>query len=120
MAEVVCDTSFLIHLASGRTKNVSELDRLGPVRLVVPEVVISELELLLANPAKSSRAQAALTLARTFRTVPIAGDDADTAIAEHVRKSGGIVATMDRELKLKIKRLGGSVISFANDRIVLE
>ena len=39
---------------------------------------------------------------------------------EKVRKHGGITATMDKELKNKIKSLNGSIISFSNDKIVLE
>jgi rRNA-processing protein FCF1 len=31
-----------------------------------------------------------------------------------------MVATMDRELKSKIKEVGGSVLSIHNDKIVLE
>jgi len=37
-----------------------------------------------------------------------------------VEKNGGTVATMDRELKSKIKEVGGSVLSIHNDKIVLE
>lgn len=38
----------------------------------------------------------------------------------YVEKNGGLVATIDSELKGRIKRGGGSVISLASDRIVLE
>lgn len=38
----------------------------------------------------------------------------------HVKQNGGIVATIDIELKIKIKENGGTVLSLANDRIVLE
>ena len=37
-----------------------------------------------------------------------------------VEKNGGIVATMDKELKSKIKEVGGSVLSIHNDKIILE
>jgi len=50
----------------------------------------------------------------------MSGKFADQAIIDQVRKHGGITATMDKELKDKIKMLGGSVISFSNDKIVLE
>ena len=45
---------------------------------------------------------------------------ADQAIIERVRKRGGIIATVDNELKNKIKSLGGSVMSLSSDKIVLE
>ncbi|HJU13968.1 MAG TPA: hypothetical protein VJ792_05875 [Candidatus Nitrosotalea sp.] len=38
----------------------------------------------------------------------------------HVKKSGGLVATIDMELKKKIKQGGGSVVSLASNKIVLE
>ncbi len=44
----------------------------------------------------------------------------DEALALHVKKSGGFVATIDMDLKKKIKENGGSVISLSSDRIVLE
>ena len=50
----------------------------------------------------------------------MSGKFADQARIERVRKRGGIIATIDNELKNKIKKLGGSVMSFSNDRIVLE
>jgi hypothetical protein len=37
-----------------------------------------------------------------------------------VEKNGGIVATIDAELKMRIKNSGGSILSVSNDKIVLE
>ena len=50
----------------------------------------------------------------------MSGKFADQAIIERVRKRGGIIATLDSELKNKIKSLGGSVMSLSSDKIVLE
>jgi len=33
---------------------------------------------------------------------------------------GGIIATVDIDLKKRIRNFGGSILSLANDRIVLE
>ena len=41
-------------------------------------------------------------------------------ILDFVQKNAGMVATMDKELKSKIKDAGGSVLSIHNDKIVLE
>ncbi len=38
----------------------------------------------------------------------------------YVTKKGGIVATIDIELKKRIKENGGAVLSLSNNRIVLE
>ena len=45
MAEVVCDTSFLMLLASKNIKNISNLEtEIGEIEFVVPDMVIKELE----------------------------------------------------------------------------
>ncbi len=47
MVEVVCDTSFLMILASRNIKNISNLDtEIGTIEFTVPDMVISELERL--------------------------------------------------------------------------
>ncbi len=47
MVEVVCDTSFLMMLASRNIKNISNLDtEIGTIEFTVPDMVISELERL--------------------------------------------------------------------------
>ena len=57
---------------------------------------------------------------KNFKTNSIIGATADLGILDFVEKNGGIVATMDKELKSKIKEVGGSVLSIHNDKIVLE
>lgn len=45
MVEVICDTSFLMLLASKNIKNILNLEtEIGAIEFVVPDVVISELE----------------------------------------------------------------------------
>ena len=47
MVEVVCDTSFLMILASKNIKNISNLDtEIGAIEFTVPDMVINELERL--------------------------------------------------------------------------
>ena len=56
MVEVLCDTNFLIHLATKRIKNIDNLDmEIGSISFVVPEVVKNELIKLQANSRKKSR-----------------------------------------------------------------
>ena len=121
MVEVICDTSFLIHLSTHKIKNIDSVDtEIGQIQFVVPSVVLNELEKLSKNEEKKQDAITTLELAQNLKTIEMSGKFADQAIIEHVRKHGGITATMDKELKDKIKMLGGSVISFSNDKIVLE
>ena len=121
MVKVICDTSFLMHIANTRIKNITNVEtEIGQLDYIVPLVVLHELENLTKDEKKGSNANSALNYIQNFKMNEIFGIFADRAILEYVKHNGGIVATMDKELKNKIKELGGSVISIANDRIVLE
>ena len=54
MVEVICDTNFLIHLATTRIKNIDNLDmEIGSISFIVPEVVKNELIRLQEIPEKN-------------------------------------------------------------------
>ena len=121
LVEVISDTSFLIHLATHRITNISDLEtEIGNLSFVVPEIVKKELEHLAEDPDKNTAATQTLEHIKNFKTNSITGKTADLGILDFVEKNGGMVATMDRELKNKIKDSGGSVLSIHNDKIVLE
>ena len=121
MVEVICDTSFLIHLSTHKIKNIDSVNtEIGQIQFVVPSPVLNELKKLSKTQKKKQDAITTLEFARNLKTTQMSGKFADQAIIEHVRKHGGITATMDKELKDKIKSLNGSVMSFSNDKIVLE
>lgn len=47
MVEVICDTSFLMILASEKIKNISNIEtEIGTIEFIVPNMVIDELETL--------------------------------------------------------------------------
>ena len=121
MVEVICDTSFLVLLATKRIKNYFNLEtEIGTVKFVVPEVVMKELHKLKNDPNKKLKVLTTLDFIKDFQIISMVGEYADNAIINYVSKHGGIVGTLDKELKLKIKKIGGSIISFSNDRIILE
>ena len=121
MVEVICDTSFLIHLATRKIKNIDSVNtEIGQIQFVVPSVVLAELEKLSKNQEKKQDATATLEFTQNLKTIEISGKFADQAIIDHIRNYGGMTATMDKELKNKIKSLNGSIISFSNGKIVLE
>ena len=121
LVEVISDTSFLIHLATHRITNISDLEtEIGNLSFVVPEIVKKELEHLAEDPDKNTAATQTLEHIKNFKTNSITGKTADLGILDFVEKNGGMVATMDKELKTKIKQVGGSVLSIHNDKIVLE
>ena len=93
---------------------------IGPVTFVVPQVVRNELSKLAKNPKKTLDIQSTLCYIKNFKTVPILGTFADKELVDYVLHNRAIVATMDKELKKQIKNHGSSVMSFSNDKIILE
>jgi rRNA-processing protein FCF1 len=121
LVEVVCDTSFLIHIATKRIKNISNLEtEIGSIQFVVPDIVIQELEKLSKNNKKKQDIIQTLEFIKNFKKIKITGTIVDESLIFHIKKHGGIVATMDANLKHEIKEAGGSVLSISNDKIVLE
>ena len=121
MVEVICDTSFLIHLSTRKIKNIDSVNtEIGQIQFVVPSIVLGELEKLSKTEEKKQDATTTLEFTQNLKTIEISGKFADQAIIDHIRNHGGMTATMDKELKNKIKSLNGSIISFSNDKIVLE
>jgi len=121
LVEVICDTSFLIHLATRRIKNIDNIDvEIGQVTFVVPQVVHNELSELIKNPQKNQTALITRDFIKNFKIISISGNFADKELIDYVKKNRTIIGTMDKELKKQIKEYGGSIMSFSNDKIVLE
>jgi len=121
LVEVICDTSFLIHLSTKKIKNLSNIEtEIGSINFVVPKIVIKELEHLLEDPNKKNISEKTLESIKNFKTNDIDGKSADLGILNFIKKQRGIVATMDQNLKIQIKESGGSILSMHNDKIVLE
>ncbi len=121
LVNAISDTSFLIHLATHRITNLSDLEtEIGRIEFIVPDIVIQELKHLSEDKEKNKISTVTLDFIKDFKTNSITGKTADLGILDFVEKNGGMVATMDRELKVMIKQVGGSVLSIHNDKIVLE
>ena len=121
MVNVISDTSFLIHFATHRIKNIDSVETdIGPLSFIVPQIVKKELEHLAVDPDKKMISEQTLDFIKNFKTNDIDGNDADSAILDYIKENRSIVATMDRELKNKIRQLGSSILSIHNDKIVLE
>ena len=120
LVEVICDTSFLIHLATRRIKNIDNIDvEIGQVTFVVPQVVHNELSELIKNPQKNQTALITRDFIKNFKIIPISGNFADKELIDYVKKNRAIIGTMEG-IKKQIKEYGGSIMSFSNDKIVLE
>jgi len=87
LVEVICDTSFLLHLATKRIKNISNLEiEIGQLKFVVPQVVIKELQKLTNDSNKKQFVLATLDFIKNFKTVSINGIFADESIINHVKE----------------------------------
>jgi len=121
LVEVICDTNFLIHLATKRIKNIDNLDmEIGSISFIVPEVVRNELIKLQEIPGKNQEITMTLNFIKKFKIISINGTYADQELINYVKNKRSIIGTMDKELKNKIKKLGSSILSIHNDKIVLE
>jgi uncharacterized protein len=121
LVEVICDTSFLIHLATRRIKNIDNLDtEIGSISFVVPEVVKNELIKLQYNPEKKQEIETTMNYIKKLKTISIQGNFADKELLDYVKNNRSIIGTMDKALKKQIKQEGSSILSFSQDKIVLE
>jgi len=103
LVEVICDTNFLIHLATRRIKNIDNLDmEIGSISFVVPEVVSNELIKLQEIPEKNQEITMTLNFIKKFKIISINGTYADQELINHVKNNRSIIGTMDKVLKNKI------------------
>jgi hypothetical protein len=121
LVEIICDTNFLIHLATKRIKNIDNLDmEIGSISFIVPEVVKNELVKLQEIPEKNQEVTVTLNFIKKFKVISINGTYADQELINYVKNNRSIIGTMDKILKNKIKKLGSSILSIHNDKIILE
>lgn len=121
LVKVVCDTSFIISFLTKKIKNINSFEaEIGPIQFVIPTVVQLELKKLMKNQQKVKKISYVLEHIKNMKTIDLTGNFADKSLLDYVKKNKGIVATLDKKLKEKIKKEGGSVLSLTNDRIVLE
>jgi len=122
LVEVICDTSFLIVLATKPVKKFDELENeIGKIDFVVPSLVINELGKLVrtAGVKRSNAARLALELAKKFKTIQFQGTSADEAIIDYASKQKCLVATIDDALRNKLRSNGISVITLTNDKLIV-
>ena len=121
MVEVICDTNFLIHLATKQIKNLDliELD-IGSLTFLVPNVVYTELEKLENSITKKEDIKKTLDFIKKFKRISINGMYADKEILDFVKSKKSFVGTLDKDLKKKIKASGSNIISLHNDNLILE
>ena len=121
MVKVICDTNFLIHLATKRIKNLDKIIcDIGSIQFLVPNVAYHELKKLQTNLNKQNDIKITLEYIKKFERIEIDGTYADKEIVKFVENNRSFIGTMDKELKKKVKAYGSSIISFQNDNLILE
>ena len=93
---------------------------IGYLKFLVPIVVINELINLEKKKSNNIEIKTTLQFIEKFNTIEINGNFADKEIIEYVKQNPCFVGTMDFELKKIIKKLGGKIISFNKDYLILE
>jgi rRNA-processing protein FCF1 len=123
---VLCDTSFLMVLVSTPLKRMAKIEmEVGKLTFLVPNVVIGELQRLetRAGPKRSLIARTAIEIANSkLRIVELPNwvGRVDEAILNFAKSSDCAVATLDRNLKIALRRNNILVISLSNNRLIIE
>jgi hypothetical protein len=122
LVDIICDTSFLIVLASKPIKKLDVLENnIGKIDFIIPTIVIDELNNLVssATPKRANAARLALELATKFKTVSLQGKNADETIVDYASKHRCYVATIDNVLKDKLRNNRIDVITLVKDRVII-
>lgn len=123
---VLCDTSFLMVLVSTPLKRMTKIEmEVGKLTFLVPNVVIGELQRLetRAGPKRSLIARTAIEIANSKLRIVDLPDwvgRVDEAILKFAKASDCAVATLDRNLKIALRRNNILVISLSNNRLIIE
>jgi rRNA-processing protein FCF1 len=122
---VLCDTSFLMVLVSTPLKRIEKIEReLGKLFFLIPDVVTQELKKLEARtgPKRSLIARTAMEITNSkFRIVDLPKNRrVDDAILEFAKASKCAVATLDKNLKIQLRKHNILVITLSNNRMIIE
>jgi uncharacterized protein len=104
---VILDTSALLSFFEFSVDWEKELFRLlDGYQIIVPAAVINELEVLSKQTAslRKQKAAASLKYAQRYETVQTNTGNADDAVIEAAKKTNGVVATNDTELRKRLKQ----------------
>jgi rRNA-processing protein FCF1 len=122
---VLCDTSFLMVLVSSPVKRMEKIEcEVGRLSFLIPDIVIEELKKLevRTGPKRSQIAKTAIEISYSkFRIVELLKyRQVDDAILEFAKASKCAVATLDKNLKNKLRKHNILVISLSNNRLILD
>ena len=111
---IIVDTNFLVYAVKYKLA-----DELRKEHICIPLQVLKELAQL---AKKDSNAKIALQIAKKFEKKKVKAKDADSAIIKLAGKEkgkGNIVATMDSEIKKKLKKICKVMVIRGKKKIVI-
>jgi uncharacterized protein len=122
--DVLCDTSFLMVLVSRPISKFDEVERhIGKLNIVVPTIVIEELNILQqkAGPKRSMTAKTAIEISKArFKVIEIVKSrHVDDAIIEYAIKHNCAIATIDTDLRKRLIKNKILVITISNNRLLI-
>lgn len=122
--DVICDTSFLMVIASSQIKCIDIMETLlGKLYFLVPSTVISELKHLenIAGDKRAKIARAAIELAISkFKVVEVVKSlYADDAIVEYAVKHECAAATIDKNLRNRLIANKILVLTLSRNKMII-
>jgi rRNA-processing protein FCF1 len=122
--DVICDTSFLMVIASSQIKCIDIMETLlGKFYFLVPSTVISELKHLekIAGDKRAKIARAAIELAISkFKVVEVVKSlYADDAIVEYAVKHECAAATIDKNLRNRLIANKILVLTLSRNKLII-
>lgn len=121
---VILDTSAILSFFEFSVDWEKELFRLlDGYKIMIPYMVINELTVLSQQTAsqRKQKAAAALRFAKRYETIETVAGNADDAVIEAARKTNGMVATNDTDLRKRLKHESIPVIFLrGKKRLALE
>ena len=122
--DVICDTSFLMVLATTPIGQVDKIEAyFGKLNFLIPDAVISELKDLeyKTGPKRSKMAKTAIEMSFSkFRVVNVAkSSHVDEAIIDYAINHKCAVATIDKDLRRRLMLNNLIVLTLSKNRLTI-
>ena len=124
MMDVICDTSFLMVFATTPIGQVDKIEAyFGKLNFLIPDIVIAELKDLeyKTGPKRSKMAKTAIEMSFSkFRVVKVAKSrHVDEAIIDYAINHKCAVATIDTDLRRRLKLNNLVVFTLSKNRLII-
>jgi rRNA-processing protein FCF1 len=114
--KIILDTNFLIDCIRFKIDIKSEFR--GNELFIVDSIILEIEKIAKRKTKEASLAKIALDIINDLKVLKSKQDETDDSLIEY-SKEGYVIATQDRDLKSKIKKLGGKVIYIRQKKYVV-